>query len=199
MCTRAACTLSNPLITLVFFIRKARSASYWANCHLQHEEMQLVNVSTAQIYVLRDESTTSAELLSHSPQSHSHLFLWYTCVVGWQVTWLQCGKCLSSKLVLHLCFPFGDFFLPYQSFPCFYFLFFEIKRYSSLFQKNFFVSNSAVHFPPRGLKGGWNNLKTKPNIKLNFCCWFLNWIKNHLQFTQFYLKGFCGDCQHAYE
>lgn len=123
------------------------------------------------------ESTVSAELLPRSPQSHSHLFPWYTCVVGWQVTWLQCGKCLSSKLVLHLYFPFGGFFFLTSLFLVSTSYFLKWNIIALYFKQTFFISHFAVHFPSRGLKDGWNNLKIKPNIKLNFCCWFLNWIK----------------------
>lgn len=105
------------------------------------KKILLINVSRAQIYVLQDESAMSAELLSHSPQSHSHLFLSYTCVVGWQVTWLQCGKCLSSKLGLHLCLLFVDFFFSNCLFLISFFFFFSWNKAFCLF-----ILSKLIHF-----------------------------------------------------
>lgn len=184
-----------------FFFSKALSTSYWANCCLQHEKIQLVNVSTAQIRVLRDERKyCECRTASTLPTvSFSLVSLVYKC--GWLASHLiTMWEVSQFKVRLASLFSLWRFFLPYQSFLCFYFLFLETKCYSSLFQTNFSISHSAVHFLPRGLEDGWNNLKIKSNIKLNFCCWFLNWIKKkHPWFTQFYLKGFCSECRDAYE
>lgn len=164
-----------------FFFSKALSTSYWANCCLQHEKIQLVNVSTAQIRVLRDERKyCECRTASTLPTvSFSLVSLVYKC--GWLASHLiTMWEVSQFKVRLASLFSLWRFFLPYQSFSCFYFLFLETKCYSSLFQTNFFISHSAVHFLPRGLEDGWNNLKIKSNIKLNFCCWFLNWIKKNI-------------------
>lgn len=162
---------------IIIIIRKALSASYWWNSHLQHEKNITDKcIKSTNICTTRWKCYECRTVITLPPVSFSLVSLLYMC--GWLASHLiTMWEVSKFKVGLASLFSFCRFFLLKLSFSHFLFFFFpETKHSVFLFRANLFISNSAVYFPPRGLENDWNNLKTKPNIKLNFYCWFLNWI-----------------------